>query len=377
MGSLDTTTRKRQTGFELLRIIAMLMILPLHYNTAAGTLLTLGEPADKINVFATLVESFCISGVNTYVLISGYFMSQSKVKPSHLIKLLCQVYFYTILISMALMIAGIYVINPGESMYKLIEYFFPISSEHYWYVTAYVIMFVLSPVMNAAVEKLSRKQLKVVIMGMLLWFCVIKSFVPVMFVTDHHGYDYSWFLCLYLIAAYIRKYDVRVFYNARNSAVVYFVSCVIIFAMCLATHYYNLKTGGLIYYSDIPLDLNYFFTLTAALGLFSFFRYVRLREDKLADVIRFVAPFTFGVYLLHMHVEMKSRWVEWIEHIIGDIPYDSVIRYALHLAATVLIMFAAGVFIDWIRKIIFDFIGRVFHDSFLFRKIRELEKEIC
>jgi surface polysaccharide O-acyltransferase-like enzyme len=368
---------KRNANFELLRIVAMVMILCLHYNAYCDTLLDLGTEASSVQIFATIIEAFCITGMNTYVFISGYFLSDSKIRPSRIFQLICQVYFYTILISLAMMIAGTYVVRPNDSVYKIVQYIFPISSEHYWFVTAYVIMYIFAPVMNAAVRQLSRKQLKAIIIALLIWFCFIKSFVPVMFVTDHAGYDFGWLMVVYLVAAYIRKYDVKVFYNARNSALVFLFSCVMIAAMSIGLYYINLVRGGFAYYSEVPFHHNFFFTLTGSLGLFSFFRYMKVKENKAADVIRFVAPFTFGVYLLHMHIEMKDRWVEWIEHVIGEVPTESVPLYALHLAASVVIIFAAGVFVDWIRKMIFDYVGRVLHDTWLFKKIRQWDEELC
>ena len=211
----------RKPNFELLRIVAMLMIVTLHYNIDADALLQLGVPASKVQIFATVNETLCITGVNVYVLLSGYFLSQTNIKLSRILKLICQVYFYTILISVAMMMVGTYTVGSDDTIYKTAQYLFPISSEHYWFVTAYVIMYVLSPVLNAAVNALSRIQLKTVIIGLLIWFCGIKSLVPVMFVTDHAGYDYGWFICLYLIAAYIRKYDVVLFFNAKRSALVF------------------------------------------------------------------------------------------------------------------------------------------------------------
>ncbi len=368
---------KRNPSFELLRIIAMLMIVTLHYNTHADALLQLGVPASGVQVFATIIELLCIVGVNVYVLLSGYFLSQTKVTITRVIKLICQVYFYTILISVAMMLAGTYRVQSGDSIYKTAQYLFPISSEHYWFVTAYVIMYVLAPVMNAAVEKLTRKQLKAVIIGLLVWFCAVKSFVPVMFVTDHAGYDYGWFICLYLIAAYIRKYNVVLFFNAKRSALVYLISVVISFVMTMCLHYINYTRGGFIYYSQVPTHYNFILTLTGSLGIFSFFRFYRMKENRAADVIRFIAPFTFGVYLVHMHIEIRDRWVEWLENLMGPIAMDSVPLFAWHLLRSVIIVFAAGIFVDWIRKNIFDYIGRVMKETWLFKKIRQLDEEIC
>ena len=370
-------TKKRNASFELLRIIAMLMIIVLHYNIHSDSLLKLGEPATGVQLFAALLESFAITGVNVYVFLSGYFLSQLQTRPSRILQLLAQVYFYTIVISLAMIIVGTYVVHSGNSVFKIGQYLFPISSEHYWFVTAYLIMFVLSPIMNAAVNTLSRKQLKWSILGLLVWFCFIKSIVPVMFATDHYGYDYGWFICLYLIAAYIRKYDVVLFYNAKRSALVFVLSCLLGYAITVAVHYINLKTGRLNYYATVPTHFNFIFTLTGSLGLFSLFRYYRMKERLLARVSRFVGPLTFGVYLLHMHLEIRDRWVVWMEHLMGEIPTESVILFAWHLVRSVVIVFLAGIFVDWIRKMIFDFLGRVLHDTWLFKKIRQWDKDLC
>jgi surface polysaccharide O-acyltransferase-like enzyme len=373
----NITEKKRNPGIEMLRVIAMLMIIVLHYNTGTDALLKIGIPASGVNIFANAMEAFCITGVNIYVLISGYFLSKGRVKPSRLFSLICQVYFYTIGISLVMAIVGPNSLKSYGSMYRIVEYVCPVSSEHYWFATAYIIMYVFAPVMNAAVDKLSRKQMKAVIIGLLTWFCFIKSVVPVLFPTDHFGYDYGWFICLYLIAAYIRKYNVVLFYSARNSAIVFLVSCAAIATMSISFYYINFNWGGFAHYQEVPFNFNFIFTLTGSLGLFSFFRFYQMRENKVADLMRFLGPLTFGVYLLHMHVEIRDRWVGWISSRIGEAPMYSVPLFAWHALRAVLIVFVAGIFVDWIRKMIFDYVGRVLHDSWLFKKIRALDEELC
>ncbi|WP_022765761.1 acyltransferase [Butyrivibrio sp. XPD2006] len=370
------SVKKREPNFELLRVIAMLMIITLHYNTHSDALLHLGVPASAVNIFANIMEAFVITGVNVYVLLSGFFLSKGKVKMSRIITLICQVYFYTLIISIVMAAVGASSGVKYDSLYKAVEYIFPISSEHYWFVTAYIIMYVLAPVMNAAVERLTRKQMKTVIFMLLTCFCFVKSVVPVLFPTDHFGYDYGWFICLYLIAAYVRKYNVVLFYNARNSALVFLISCAVIATMSISLYYINFNWGGFAHFQEVPFNLNFFFTLTGSLGLFSFFRFFRMRENRAADVVRFLGPLTFGVYLLHMHVEIRDRWVEWMEHLIGEVPMYSVPLFAWHAIRSIVIVFLAGIFVDWIRKMIFDYVGRVMHDTWLFKKVRQLDEEL-
>ena len=377
MDSQSITKKKRDANIELLRIVAMLMIITLHFNSRSNALLVLGEPASSVQIFATILEAVAITGVNVYVLISGYYLSSSKVKLSKVLLLILQVYFYTLLISGAMMLVGAYSVKPEDKLDRALRYLFPISSEHYWFVTAYVIMYVLAPVMNAAVNTLKRKQLKTVIIGLLTWFCFIKSIVPVKFGTDRMGYDFGWFICLYLIAAYIRKYNIVLFRDAKKSALVYLISVVVIAAFSLVFYKINFDTGNFNYYAEVPCHYNFFFALTGALGLFSVFRFMRLKENLLADVIRIIAPYTLGVYLLHMHFEIADRWVEWIEQIIGETPLDNVLMFFIHLVVSVLIVFFAGIFVDWIRKYIFNFFGRVLGDTRLFRLIKRVDDDLC
>ena len=377
MDSQSITKKKRDANIELLRIVAMLMIITLHFNNQSKALLVLGEPASNVQIFATVLEAIAITGVNVYVLISGYYLSSSKVKLSKVLLLILQVYFYTLLISCAMMFVGAYSVKPEDKLDRALRYLFPISSEHYWFVTAYVIMYVLAPVMNAAVNTLKRKQLKTVIIGLLTWFCFIKSIVPVKFGTDRMGYDFGWFICLYLIAAYIRKYNVVLFIDAKKSALVYLVSVVVIAAFSLVFYMINLATGNFNYYAEVPCHYNFFFALTGALGLFSVFRFMRLKENLFAEVIRIIAPYTLGVYLLHMHFEIADRWVEWIEHIIGETPLDNALTFFIHLVVSVLIVFFAGIFVDWIRKYIFNFFGRVLGDTKVFRLIKRVDEDLC
>lgn len=377
MDSQSITKKKRDANIELLRIVAMLMIITLHFNNQSKALLVLGEPASSVQIFATVLEAIAITGVNVYVLISGYYLSSSKVRLSKVLLLILQVYFYTLLISCAMMFVGAYSVKPEDKLDRALRYLFPISSEHYWFVTAYVIMYVLAPVMNAAVNTLKRKQLKAVIIGLLTWFCFIKSIVPVKFGTDRMGYDFGWFICLYLIAAYIRKYNVVLFIDAKKSALVYLVSVVVIAAFSLVFYMINLATGNFNYYAQVPCHYNFFFALTGALGLFSVFRFMRLKENLFAEAIRIIAPYTLGVYLLHMHFEIADRWVEWIEHIIGETPLDNALTFFIHLVVSVLIVFFAGIFVDWIRKYIFNFFGRVLGNTKVFRLIKRVDEDLC
>ena len=367
--------KRREAGFELLRIIAMLMVIVLHYLAHGDLLPAAEESLGPTAITASLLESFCIGAVNIWVLISGYFLSRTGVSLRRILRIVLEVLFYTVLITAVMIITG-YRSVAENGAYGIIECLFPISSEHYWFATAYVFMYLFAPLMNKGVLVLSRKQLKVTIIGLLLWFSVIKSVVPVAFAIDDYGYGFGWFLCLYLIAAYMRKYKVRILNSARGGFLLYVASSAGIFVLTLLTHEIHLHTGHLASWLGTPFHYNYILCLTAALGLFSAFRNLRIREGMFADAVRFLAPFTFGVYLLHEHREIRDQWLVWIQSFIGEIPYANVAALLLHIITSVIIVFLAGVMVDFIRGMIFEWVVRVLRNTRPVLALRKLDASI-
>ena len=84
---------KRQANFEILRVLAMIMVVVLHYLSHSDSLLALGVPATSVRITGSLIESFCIVAVNVWVLISGYFLSQSGFKLKRILQIICEIFF--------------------------------------------------------------------------------------------------------------------------------------------------------------------------------------------------------------------------------------------------------------------------------------------
>lgn len=357
---------KRQANYELLRIIAMLMVVTMHYLNNTGALLVLGENADAQRLIGTLLESFCIVAVNVYVLISGYFLVNTEYKVKRIVILICQILFYSVLIPLIMMGTGMFAVSDEGGIYRIIQYLLPIETEHYWFATSYVLLYLFTPVLNFAVKNMTKRQFQITLGGLLVLFAGIKSICPIRLVTDRFGYDFGWFLCVYLLAAYLRLYGIDFFASkdgkrqpaARRAVLVYLSSALLIFAVTLISYVLNLKTGAFAYYFTVPFHYNYIFCLTGAVALFYAFRYLKLPEGRAADVICRIAPLTFGVYLFHEHIEIRDEWTGWIEDFIA-VPGNAGIGYFLiKMLLSVFLVYAAGIFIDAIRKVVFDYMGR-------------------
>ena len=370
--------KKRKANFEILRVIAIIMVLILHYLSQTGNLLEVGVSPSSRQITGQFIESFCIVAVNVWVLISGYFLSKSAFKLTRILQLLAQVYFYTILVTIVMQIAGTASVEETDRIYKTTQYLFPISSEHYSFATAYILLYVIAPVLNKGVLYMTRKQIKYTIIGLLVWFCIIKSIVPVIFPTDMFGYNLDWYICLYLIAAYIRKYNVRILTGFGTSALLFIVSGLGNFAVSMVFHRINLTSGRFTYFATVPAHYNFILCLTGALGLFSMFRYMKVSENAFTKAARVLAPFSFGVYLLHEHIEIRDRWVTWLSGlgIVGEAS-PSAFGMVFHMIRCVLILFVCCIFVDFIRSQIFEFVRRVLSGTRLFKWFGIIDAELA
>ena len=73
----ENIEKKRDSSFELLRIIAIMMVLTMHYLNAkmGGALSSQNIPSTHMNFYITrLMVSFSIVAVNCFILITGFFM---------------------------------------------------------------------------------------------------------------------------------------------------------------------------------------------------------------------------------------------------------------------------------------------------------------
>ena len=366
------TEKRRIASIELLRILSMLMVVTLHYISKTGALALPGEEMTPVRYMGGFLESFCIVAVNVYVLISGYFLSAVPFKVSRGVRLLAQVLFYTLLIPPVLRAAGLPIY--GQGVWKAAAYFLPVSTEHYWFVSAYILMFVFSPLLNAAVEKLQRKALRTVLLLLLFFTCLLKSISPVQLVTDRMGYDFGWFLVLYLLAAYIRKYGLRRLEDPKRAAFVYIGSSLGVYGLHICLHMVNEKTGALSYYATVPFHYNSLLCLTGALGFFSLFRCLRLRENGFAAAFsRAVAPHAFGVYLIHEQIDIRDRWVIWMQTLTGNVQQESPLRFLLQALVTAVIVFTCCALIDCVRSRLFKAVSHCLRGSRIAGALREAD----
>lgn len=358
--------RKRQLNYELLRIMAMLMIVCLHYLSKGGLL---GNPAraemTAAGFTAWLVEAFCLVAVNVYVLISGYFGVDAPGSAARGKKITCrealrrplriwkQVFFYSVLFGFGAIAFGVQEFDP----YQVLTYCFPVVTEHYWFATAYVILCLLMPFLNAAFTYMDQRELRYLLFGFLLIFCISKTVIPVQLPWDKYGYDSLWFVVLYLTGACLKRCETPLVRTRLQALALYLGSMLAVFASFLVLRAVFLRTGRLENLISYGYSYNFLFCYTGAVGLFLMFQESGAsREDperggwleRFRKPVELFSGATFGVYLIHEHINIRPLWTALVpaEALLGG----SAAGLLAHMAVCVLCVYLVCTAVELVRQ---------------------------
>lgn len=192
----------RDSSFELLRIILIIMILVEHGNL---WFIGSGYESEAEHWAKCIVESICIGSVNAFVLISGWFGIRSGLKKIG--DLTFMLLFCTIPLLAAALFAGWlppFSLTSFEGIYKYV-----LGGNAYWFVVDYIGLIIISPILNNGIGSLNKKRLAMLLLtGYALIF--IYDFVfRTTVIGAEGGYSLLWFGFLYLLARYMRLYGIE------------------------------------------------------------------------------------------------------------------------------------------------------------------------
>ena len=290
---------KRNIGLDLLRLLAMFMIVTLHINNWGGLL---GNTTFQINFLSIyFIEAFSIVAVNCFILISGFFLIKQNFRLNKLISIILEVFVYSLLCFIAALI-----VKTPMDIKMGIKGLFTISTGVHWFITCYIILYILFPFINKFFYSLSLKQKHIFAIILLFLFCVWGIVPNINNQTVFSGYSVLWVMSLYYFGAYIRV----VFVDAENKNIFFnkiykysgygyiFFSLITLILMCVL----NL-IGKSVFY--IALNYNSLFVFLASVCLFLFMYKLNIKNSYIKKLIIFFAPASFGVFLISDNIFVK------------------------------------------------------------------------
>lgn len=319
MNKLSPPIKHRNWHFEALRIFAMLCIVATHYFAADNWVIHVDpEYAHSLaNAMHDALTIFGQVGVTIFVLISAYFsVGKTFCVLPRVVKMWIQIFVYSAGIFVIFIILKYYNVIPERyrgigTIHDTLSSFLPVTFRVYWFMSAFIVLTIVSPLLNRFFEVLTGRQL-LTLTGIVVYTTFIWKLLnpAIMYFTD-----ILYFISIYCIGACIREFSHNI--KRLHGLVVIAITLGGYVIVTLGT--WLIKRGGhFVQIMGYPGNL-----LTSGPGaspIFAvligsvIFLYVvqhenlhqqQLKFSTIGKIILHVSPATFGVYLIHENFIVK------------------------------------------------------------------------
>ncbi len=303
----------RSSNLELYRIVCMLMIVAHHYVVNSGVKAADGpmtaDPTSMNSIFLLLFGAWGKTGINCFLMITGYFMCTSKITLRKFIKLIGQIYLYKLLLYPILLVAGYETLSPV----RIVKVLMPTWGLSDNFTGCFIVFWLTIPFLNILVQNMTKRQHELLLLLMLGMYTMLGS-IPTFKVTFNYV---TWFGVIYFIASYIRIYPNPLFNQKKLWG--YTTLVIVILAML---NVYWLK------YRFVT-DSNKILAVVVAVCSFLWFKNMNIGYSK---IINAFGAGTFGVLLIHANSNAMRTWL-WKDtvDVIGHyaLPFPQLILYSM------------------------------------------------
>lgn len=317
----------RQSNIELLRIILMFMIILWHGLVHYCNNIFF----ENSTITETLLMSFSVIGVNCFISISAHFGIKFRLKS--LVSFIIQASFYSIAIFACFKLIGA---NKYITETSYLEVLTPILHGRWWFLTTYIMLFLVAPLLNEGVKYIPQQKLRIIIICLLT--LEILSPIVETHLLGGDGTTLFSFITIYIAVRYLSVYNI----TFKKPILIYIISSLILFFTTLTLlHWgYNTKAWHLFNYSSL-------FVIVGAISFLQFFKNMKLRESTFVNS---VASLTFGVYLIHDHKSIRLFLQDNLLPIFNTI--ENPIIFTSYLLAITLCIFAICILIEKVRTLL-------------------------
>lgn len=284
----DDRYSPRQSNIELLRILAMILVVAHHISFHSGFNFQL-EVITVNRLWIQFIQIGGKIGVDIFILISGYFLVTAlERRTSKLIKLWLQIFTYSILSFTFFIALGM----ENFSVKELIRHLCPVTFELWWFASTYFVLYLLFPYINKLVKTLDKKQYQKMLVLLTVCWCIIPTFFGQAFQRNH----LILFIYLYLLGGYVKIYDIKSQISGERYVTAALILTVLTFFLTVVFDLLGMKI------KFFGIHATYFYgeeKLPVILISFLMFIGFCKMDIKYSRMINFISSATFGVYLIH------------------------------------------------------------------------------
>lgn len=328
--------KHRDSNLELYRIIVMLAIVAHHYVVNSGVMSAINADGwTTRSVFYLLFGMWGKTGINCFVLITGYYMCTSQITLRKFLKLLLQVEFYNIVIYAIFVLMGYEQFSVKEAIKGL----WLVQSVTDGFTACFLLFYLTIPFMNILIKGMSRK-MHLLLVSYLLFIYSFLASMPMITVKSNYV---VWFSVLYFLASYIRLYQPRWIRYVSHLGGAFLLVAISMLSV-VGMHYVNTHSGLSMICTAFVADSYKMLALMTSVSLFLYFKNMKIAYS---NVINTIASTTFGVLCIHANSDTMRQWL-WRD-VVDCIGHYTIDYYYLYALMAVLLIFSVCSLIDYVR----------------------------
>ena len=288
--------KPRQSGIELLKIFAILMIILAHSVQTFTNFIDIHSPSSNYrNVLMNLMLYGGQLGNDIFLVCSSFFLlKSSRAKPEKAVNLLLDSQSISIL--MFLLVTGVAAalslpLNTQNSLRFYVSQAFPNLFVQVWFVPAYVILYLIHPALNLIIKSINHK--------IHLCICVVILIIYGLFGYVNDTPFYSQLLAvisIYLCSGYVFTYCSN-FCEKLKKNIYFTLGTILAFIIVyVLNNYAGLRFGHQIKYANFSRMLS-IFNLCFAIGSFNCFRHLKFKNR----IINYISSLTLFIYCIHQN----------------------------------------------------------------------------
>jgi peptidoglycan/LPS O-acetylase OafA/YrhL len=365
--SLTASRKERNSNLELLRLVCMLYIV-LHHFVAYGLKIAgyrHGDIIDNATPAGLICNGFFVIGVNCFVLISGYFKIKASWKGFFHLFIVCVFYLLAFFLIFSI---ETNCFSPKSFAYS----FLPFShARGLWFIEVYVSLYLLSPMLNKAIDNLNRKAYIV----MLLLWCILTFYFGYLWkgAINASGYNIIHFMLLYFIGNFIAKYISNVQTLKRKAA--YLGIYLSLSGIIACGSLYILNSGvDKKWIDSLCFPYNSPLVVSSSIAFFLFFNSLNIQHK----IINRMASSALAIYLIHENIFCKELFQQYVERLGQTTSNDALLAAELFLLAVGIMI--GCILIDKVRMLFTNPVERLFNrfdwDGYASRLVNKIDKVV-
>lgn len=350
--------KERESGIELYKVIAIFLIVLSHViqtltepnyvlGIGEGTFINIATATTNLNVLLLAVFRICGAlGNNMFFICSAWFLVNSKkMSLKKVVHMILDMWIINMIVLIALRSIGVQL-----QISDTVKTFFPTTFANNWYITCYLLFYMIHPFLNRMLEQLSiNEHLAFATILFVIYFII--PVLPLEEINLFFANEFVIFLATYVIVSFIKIYKNEWTENLKSNKSILFVSIISYVVLILCVDFLGLRTN---YFLNRLVRWNMNNSLFMFLIAFSSFNIMK-KKEFINRTINYLSSLSLLVYIFHENLAFRKYFRPVIEFSILNrfgIEHAFICAVCMAISLTILSFIISAIYKKCFTKIV-------------------------